>query len=57
MASYCIHYLVNTRGGGGGGGGGGGEGGASILWASIIEVRIIDAHTTLANFKDQILYI
>ena len=36
MASYCIHYLDNT-----------GEG-ESIFWASIIEVRIIDAHAPLA---------
>ena len=36
MASYCIHYLVNT-----------GEG-ERILRASVIEVRVIDAHTPLA---------
>ena len=33
MANYGIHYLVNT---------GKGEG---IRWVSVIEVRVIDAHT------------
>ena len=36
MASCCIHYLVNMREE------------KSILWASIIEVRIIDAHPPLS---------
>ena len=38
MVSCCIHYLVNA-----------GEG-KSILRASIIEVRIIDAHVPLVEF-------
>ena len=36
MGSCCIHYLINT-----------GEG-KSILRASIIEIRIINAHALLA---------